>query len=205
MSQAIKKANVNVTKQKSKYLFLISITFIGIISGIFFIFFISKTDKSLVKDELDLFLTTVKEQKINYLSSLINGISNNLFYLIFIWILGISIIGIPIIVFLIFFKGFIFGFSISSIIVNYGFKGILIIGISQAPQNLILLATYILMGFYAVNFSIHLFQILFLKKDLNLRLYFKKYNQIALISLISAILCSIFETFIIPFLMKFFL
>lgn len=205
MNRIVKKAKTNVINQKRKYLFLITIMTIGIISGIIFIFFISKEDKLLVKEELDIFLTTIKNDKINYLTSFINSISNNTLYLIIIWILGISIVGIPIIVFILFLKGFIFGFSISSIILNYGIKGIIIGIISQIPHNLILLISLLLISFYAINFSIHLFQVLFFKKDISLALRFKRYNQITLICFISIILCSLVETFLIPFLMKFFL
>lgn len=205
MNRIVKRAKNSITSQKKKYLFLITIMSIGIISGIIFIFFISKEDKSLVKQELELFLNTIKDTKINYINSLFNSIGSNSLYLVIIWILGISIIGIPIIIFLLFLKGFIFGFSISSIISIYGFKGLILSFITQFPHSIILLITFVLISFYAVNFSVHLFQVLFFKKELNLSLYFKRYNQIALISFISVIICGLIETFIIPALVKFFL
>lgn len=205
MNKVIMKAKNNVVNQKKKYLFLATIMSIGIISGIIFIFFISEEDKSLVKQELDIFFAIIKDGKFIYTNSIINSVGNNLLYLVIIWVLGISIVGIPIIVFLLFLKGFIFGFSISSVVVNYGLKGLIMGIITQFPHNVILLITFILIGFYAINFSIHLFQVLFFKKDLNLSLYFKRYNQITLISLGSIVLCSIIETFMMPFLIKFFL
>lgn len=205
MNKIIKRTRNNIIDQKKKYLFLATIIIVGIISGFIFMFFISKEDKSLVQNELDLFFNTIKDDKIIYLNSFINSISSNLLYLIIIWILGISIVGIPIIIFLLFLKGFILGFSISSIIIVYGFNGLLMAFITQFPHNIILIVTFLLLGFYAINFSIHLFQVLFLKKDFNLSLYFKRYNQISLICLSSIIICSIIETFLIPFLIKFFL
>ena len=205
MNKVVKKAKNSIIIQKKKYLFLITIMCVGVISGMAFIFFISKGDKSLVKQELELFLSTIKDAKINYVSSLFNSISSNLLYLIIIWLLGISIIGIPIIIFLLFLKGFIFGFSTSSIVSIYGLKGLLLSFATQFPHSIILLITFLLIGFYAINFSIHLFQILFFKKDLNLSLYFKRYNQITLLSFIIIIICGLIETFFIPFLVKFFL
>lgn len=205
MNKIIKRAKNNVINQKRKYLFLTIIMTIGIISGIIFIFFISKEDKSLVKQELELLFSNIKDNKLNYGNSLINSISSNLVYLSIIWILGVSIIGIPVIIFMLFLKGFVFGFSISSIIVNYGLNGVILGFITQIPSNLILLIIYLLMGFYAINFSIRLFQVLFFKKEVNLSFYFKRYNQIALISLGCVIIASLAEIFLIPFLIKFFL
>lgn len=205
MNKIIKRAKNNVVNQKRKYLLLTIIMTIGIISGIIFIFFISKEDKSLVKQELELLFSNIKDNKLNYGNSLINSVSSSLVYLSIIWILGVSIIGIPVVIFMLFLKGFVFGFSISSIIANYGFNGVILGFITQIPSNLILLIIYLLMGFYAINFSIRLFQVLFFKKEVNLSFYFKRYNQIALISLGCIVIASLVETFLIPFLVKFFL
>ena len=49
MNKIMKKVKQSITNQKKKYLFLTTILIVGIISGIIFIFFISKEDKSLVK------------------------------------------------------------------------------------------------------------------------------------------------------------
>lgn len=205
MNKVIVKAKKNIAIQKKKYLFLTIITLIGIVSGILFILFISKADKSLVSDELNVFITNIKDNKLNYFSSLINSIFSNFIYFIIIWILGISIIGIPVIVFLLFLKGFIFGFSVSSLIYKFGFKGFLISLGYNLPHNLIMLVLYILISFYAVRFSVKLFRMLFLKENINLRPYFKRYNQVMLICVLISVLCSLFEIFISPILINLFL
>ncbi len=205
MNKAITKSMKNIAAQKKKYLFLIVITLIGILSGIIFIFFISKADKLLIKDELNSFLLNIKNNNLDYYSSFFQSFSSNFIYLIIIWLLGISIIGIPIIIFLLFFKGFIFGFGISSMISNFGLKGI---GLSlgyQLPHLLIMLLIFLLISFYAINFSVKLFRILFLKDNINLSPYFKKYIQILIISLVFSLICSIMETFLSPILINLFL
>lgn len=205
MNKAITKSMKNIATQKKKYLFLIVITLIGILSGIIFIFFISNVDKLLIKDELNTFLLNIKNNNLDYYSSFFQSFSSNFIYLIIIWLLGISIIGIPIIIFLLFFKGFIFGFGISSMISNFGLKGI---GLSlgyQSPHLLIMLLIFLLISFYAINFSVKLFRILFLKDNINLSPYFKKYIQILIISLVFSLICSIMETFLSPILINLFL
>lgn len=205
MNKAITKSMKNIATQKKKYLFLIVITLIGILSGIIFIFFISNADKLLIKDELNTFLLNIKNNNLDYYSSFFQSFSSSFIYLIIIWLLGISIIGIPIIIFLLFFKGFIFGFGISSMISNFGLKGI---GLSlgyQSPHLLIMLLIFLLISFYAINFSVKLFRILFLKDNINLSPYFKKYIQILIISLVFSLICSIMETFLSPILINLFL
>lgn len=205
MNKILNKAKSNVINQKKKYLFLSVIMLIGIISGVLFIFFVSKEDKLQVKEQLELFLVNIKNKNLNNFSSLINSLLSNGLYIVSFWILGISIIGIPIIVFLLFLKSFIFGFSIASIIYNYGFKGIMLAIVYQIPHNLVYLVLLLLLSFYAINFSIKLFRVLFLKENISLSLYFKRYNKILLVCIVCSIVCSIFEIFVTPVLINLFL
>lgn len=205
MKQILSRTRSSIMNQKKKYLFLTIITVVGIISGILFIFFISKEDKSLVKNELSSFITYIQSNKINYITTFVNSIFTNLTYLIVFWLLGISIIGIPVIIFLLFLKGFVLGFSFSSIISIYGIKGILLSIASQIPHSFILLIIFLLMGFYAINFSVRLFRVLFLKENINLIPYFKRYNQILIISIIGILVCCLLETFLSPIFMNLFL
>lgn len=205
MNKIMNKAKINITNQKKKYVFLSVIMLIGIISGLLFIFFISNEDKSLVEEQLNIFFNNINNNSLNYLSSFINSFFTNIFYLVIIWLLGISIIGIPIIIFILFLKSFIFGFSISSVISNYGVRGIFLSLGYQLPHNLILLVIFLLISFYAISFSVKLFRVLFLKENINLTYNFKRYNQIAGICIIVIFICSLIEVFLSPILMNLFL
>lgn len=186
--------------QKKKYLFLFSIILVGIISGILFILFISKEDKQLIKKEFELIFDTINNHKINYFDTFINSISSNLLSLISIYILGISIIGIPFIILFLFMKGFVFGFSISSLINVYKFKGLIGSFIYLFPHHFIMLIIWILLGFHSINFSIKLFRYLFLKENITLNRSFKNLNKVLLISFIGLIICSLIEVFLSPIL-----
>ncbi len=205
MNQIIKKTRNKIANQKKKYLFLGVILLCGIISGILFLFFISKEDKSLVKDELNLFFQSITEKKLNYFTSFWNSIGSNFLFLLFLWILGISIIGIPVIIFFLFLKGFIFGFSFSSIVSIYDLKGFLLAFFYLVPHHLLLLVLFLLVSFYAINFSIRLLQVLFLKQNISLSHHFKRYCQILGIGILGITVCSLLEVFAVPFFLDFFL
>ena len=178
---------------------------IGLISGILFLFFISKEDKNLLMKEINSFFVNIKENNLNTLDTLINSIYSNTLSISIIWLLGISIIGIPFIIFFIFFKSFVFSFSVASIIAKYGFKGILISLSYILPHQVIYLIIWLLLSFYALSFSFKLIRLLFLKKNINIREYFLKYLKIGIICIITAIFCSLFETYISPHLIKLFI
>ena len=166
MNRVFYRTKKHVEEEKKKYIFLLSIIIIGIISGCLFILFITKEDKQLIHNNLENIIDTITGKKINYLKTFINSISSNLISLIGLYILGISIIGIPIIVFFLFLKGFTLGFSFISLVSKYRIKGLLGSVSYLFPHEFIKIIIFILMGYYTINFSIRLFRYLFLKENI---------------------------------------
>ncbi|CCZ59537.1 stage II sporulation protein M [Clostridium sp. CAG:710] len=205
MNNKLYAAKNSIIKQKKLYRIIITLMIFGIISGILFIFFISKESKTKalvsIKNFFDLMNTSTG---INYGKSLLNTLVNNIGYVLLIWLLGISIIGLPITIILAFMKSFIVGFSISSIISCYKAKGILGAFLYVFPHQIIILFIYLLLSFYSISFSIKLFKSLFLKQTINFRVVMQKYIKILLISLIGIIIVSLYEVFISTYFIKLF-
>lgn len=205
MNNKLYAAKNSIIKQKRLYRIIITLMIFGIISGILFIFFISKESKTKalvsIKNFFDLMNTSTG---INYGKSLLNTLVNNIGYVLLIWLLGISIIGLPITIVLVFMKSFIVGFSISSIISCYKAKGILGAFLYVFPHQIIILFIYLLLSFYSISFSIKLFKSLFLKQTINFRVVMQKYIKILLISLIGIIIVSLYEVFISTYFIKLF-
>lgn len=201
----IKKTKNNILKQKKLYLFLIGLMLTGLIAGILFWFVISKEDKLLVTKNLTDFFSCIKEgNSINYGASLLNSVVTSLIYVVLIWLLGISIIGLPIILVMMAIKSFIVGFSIVGIISSYGLKGIVGAFVYVFPHQIVFLLLLILLGFYASAFCIKLFKYLFLKQMINFKEAMRKYLKILGISCLSVLVISLFETFISTYFIKLF-
>lgn len=201
----IKKTKNSILKQKKLYLFLIGLMVTGLIAGILFWFVISKEDKLLVTKKLTNFFSCIKEgNSINYGASLLNSVVTSLIYVILIWLLGISIIGLPIILVMMATKSFIVGFSIAGIISSYGLKGIVGALVYVFPHQIVFLLLLILLGFYASAFCIKLFKYLFLKQMINFKEAMRKYLKILGISCLSVLVISLFETFISTYFIKLF-
>jgi len=205
MNIGIMKAKNSIMSQRKLYLFLIGLIIVGLISGILFLFAINDTDKSLVLDNLTSFFTGIKDgQGINYGDSLINSLLTNIIYILLIWLLGISIIGLPIILIIVAIKTFIIGFSISSIISIYGFKGVIGAICYTVPHQLVYIFLLLLLSFYSVSFCIKLFKYLFLKQSINFKLAMQRYLKILIISIGIGILSSLLEVFVSTYLIKLF-
>lgn len=206
MDLKLKKVKTKVTyklaEQKKIYIFLIVVMLIGLIFGIIYAVILNKSDHALVTTSLDSFFTSIKNNDIDYKRALINSLVGNISFVTFIFLLGISIIGIPLIIFSLASTAFIFGFSLSSIIYTYHFNGILKALCYLFPHQLVTLLMSLFLGFYALYFGIKLFKYLFRGIDINLRSSMKRYLQVYITVLLIFILCSFIEVFLSPALIK---
>ena len=196
------KVTNKLEEQKKIYIFLIIVMSIGLICGIIYAIILNKSDHNLVTTSLNSFFTSIKNNDIDYKNALINSLVGNISFVTFIFLLGISIIGIPLIIFSLGISSFIFGFSLSSIIYTYHFNGILKAITYLFPHQLITLLMSLFLGFYALYFGIKLFKYLFRGIDINLRSSMKRYIQVYITVLLIFIGCSFIEVFLSPALIK---
>ncbi len=202
--QKFKRYKDNLYKQKRRYLFLLLISLIGMFIGIIYFFYLSKANKEIVFEQLRNVFKMIEENTIDYNSSLFNGICSNLITCFLVWVLGVSIVGIPFILLFLFYKAFVIGLSISSIISCYGIKGIFGAILYIFPHKILFLVVDILLVFYAVGFSVKLIKYLFFKININFKDVFHKYLKILGISCFSLIFLSIYECYIATFILKLF-
>lgn len=196
------KLKGTIKVNKKTLLFFTILLIIGIIAGSIFMAILSETDKKLVTDYFNNYISNIENNKLNYLESIKNGLFNNLLYIIIIWILGISIIGIPIVTIMFFIKSFTLGFSIASIVFNYKLKGCLLNFINIFPHQMIYFLIYMLITTYSIFFSLKMINSIINKKNMNFKIMMNKYVKILIISVIAITIGIIIETFITPLLIK---
>ena len=195
------KRKVKLLKTQKLLIKINILSLISIILGILYIAIISKSNKELINTTLNSFFTQIDKNNINYTSSFINSFLSYTLSGLFIWILGISVIGIPIILIFLFYKSFILGFSISSLIYFYKLKGIIAAIIYIIPL-LFSLLVFIILSFFSIRYSKKLIKVIFYKQDYTFRSLTRKYLKVLIIGEICLIICSLIETFLIPELLK---
>lgn len=193
----------SIEKQKKIYLIFISIILISLFLGFFFYFIISDSNKELVINIQKDFFNNLDNVK--YINSFFSSLFSNFIYIFLIFVLGLSVIGIIFIILILLIKSFIIGFSISSIIGTFGFKGILLSFIYIFPHQILFLIILLLMSYYGCGFSIKLFKHIFKKSVVNFRKLKEKYLYIFFICLGSSLVCSLYEVFVMPYLLKIFI
>ena len=202
MKKGIFKAKTNVESQKKLYIFLIGLAILSLIFGIIFIFLVSDSNLEMIYTNISCYFNDIKSLKNTDI--LINSLYNNLIYIGVLWLLGMSIVGLPIIIVIFCFKFFITGFSISSIIYTFKAKGILKMFIHLFPHQIVYLIILLLICFYSVSFCIKLFKYLFLKKMINFKEVMSKYFKVLFISCLVSLFVSLYESYISLYLLNLF-
>lgn len=203
MKKALDKLRNKIRYNKKIMLFLIIIVILGIISGSFLAAILKNEDKLLIKNSIGSFIKIINGNQLNYFDTLKNTFFINLIMILGIWLLGISMIGLFIAIIIVFFKAFIFGFTVASFIVTYNIKGLLLAFIYTFPHLVINLLILMYLGSYAMKFSILIIRCLFSKVNLNLKKLMFIYSKVLFISLITIIITSFFETYITTNILKF--
>lgn len=203
MKKYMDKLKRNIYINKNLFVFLLVIVIVGIVAGSIFSTIIDSNDKKLVLDYLSNFFDNAKDGKLNYDTSIINTLVFTVGFALIMWVLGISIIGFFVVIFMLFMKAFILGFSISSIIASFGFKGILLALVYAFPHHIINILVFMLLTAYALIISYKLIKCITSKKPLDLKRIMHRYMIVLCVSLILLIITSLYEVYIVPKLLGF--
>lgn len=203
MNKKLNSGLALILPNKKVNLFVIFIVILGIISGSLFLMVLNDNDKSEVINEISTFMSNINTNNINNLNSFKNSLIEGMILIILSWILGMSIIGVIFNIFFIYMKSFIIGFSISSFILVYKYKGILSSLVYTVPSQLINILIILILGVYTLLFSKYLFKMIFLKdKTVNLGKFFKKYVLVFGICIILCVISALCEAYLLPSLLK---
>lgn len=206
MKKAMDKLLDNIKFDKKYVLFSLILVILGIVTGSFFIVILNSTDKSLVIEYISAFVDNIKNNSFNYIDTYIDTLKNtiiiNYSIILIISIIGFTYFLIPINILILFYKAFIIGFSLSSFILTFKIKGLLLSIIYIIPHLIINVLLFSLLTAFTLKLSINMIKSIIKKKEVNMRLYFNKYLYIIILFVILITLTSLYESFVVPFLLK---
>lgn len=189
-------------KQNKTFSILLIILTITFIFGCIFIAFLSSDNKKLIFDSVNNFINTIKDSGNNNFNVFLRSINNNLLIYLIVWLTGISIIGIPFIIIILGFKSFALSFTYVSFIYNFKLKGVIWGIIYLIPHVINLLCLFIL-AYYAIKFSVMVFNYYFRKKEYSRNIVVKRYIKLLIINTLISIMSSLIEAFLIPIILRF--
>ncbi|WP_102027127.1 stage II sporulation protein M [Salirhabdus sp. Marseille-P4669] len=199
------RSKIQVSEYSSIYMFMFILFIVGIVFGAVIVNSMSFIQKQDLYFYLHQFFGHVQE------GTLLTGVDlfqESFFYhfkyISLIFILGLSIIGIPLIWIFIFMKGIVIGFSVGFLVNQVGWQGLMLATASIAPQNIFIIPGYLIAGSFAMIFSLFLIKKLFSSRvyKLPMKKHFVQYGTIFLVVLGVALVAAVVEAFVSPHAMR---
>ena len=145
----MKKVIINhISNNKKEYIIILLMFIIGLFFGVFFV---NNIEQNKITDITNYFSSNIENlkanQQIEKISLLKNSIFSNISFALILWFLGTTIIGIPIVMGCIAYKGFCLGYTISVAIMTFGkAKGIIFVLTSLVLHNIFFIPAIIAIG-----------------------------------------------------------
>lgn len=182
-----------VNKNKKTFIIIITLFFLGIVSGIIFINNVNSSQISEINNYVSELVNNIKKfENIDKTEILFQSIKQNTLFLLLIWFLGCTIIGSFFIYIAIIYRGFSLGYTIAAVIASLGAKsGTIFVLSSLLLQNIIFLPAV----FILAESGIKLYNGI-TKNCINLKSEVIRHTAIMLISMFLALIASFTEVYI---------
>lgn len=191
----------HIYKNLKQYTIVSILFLIGVIAGVVLVNKINEQTQNQIGSHITTFIESLKiNYQIDSINLLKNIIGNHIVFSVFLWFMGCTIVGIPIVYGMVIFRGFSLGYTISSIIFTLGIgKGILFSIITLLLQNLLIIPCVLAL---AVS-GIKLYQSMIKnRKKENIKIEIIRHTFFSLFMLLILILSSFVEVYISNFLLE---
>ena len=188
----------------SIYLFVTVLFLMGVIFGAIVVNSLSFIQKEDLFFYLSQFFGEVSAGKVAASKDLFfQSFFHNSKFIGLMWLLGISVIGLPIILILLFIKSMVVGFTVGFLVNQMGWNGFLLSLVSILPQNLIIIPIFIIAAAISVSISLKMIERQFMKKARQpVFPLFASYGIVLVASLILLAGAAAIEAYVSPPLMK---
>lgn len=158
---------------------------------------------TLLADELNFYFEVLDETpSVDRLNILKQSFLSNGQFILITWLAGITVIGIPVVIVMLFTRGVILGFTVGFIFNHTSFRGLFFALAAIVPHNLIILPAFLLVSVASISFSSVIFMKVIKNKSINIRPYFVNYGILSFLTLGGIGLAAVIEAYIIPVILK---
>ncbi|MGI6703343.1 MAG: stage II sporulation protein M [Clostridia bacterium] len=186
------------------YFFVLVFFVAGIAAGAFTVDALSSVQKEELISYFQSFFNILDEQPVQSAAVFKQSLLNNSQFVLIIWVLGITVIGIPLILLIVGIKGFILGFSVSFLVEGMGLRGLLFALAAVLPQNLLIVPGILVAGVLGISFSISMLRRRKAKSKKSFSSELTLYSFNIFVSLLILFVGSLVEGYITPVFIKLF-
>lgn len=180
--------------------FVLSLSFIiGISIGAILINKLNTEQSLKISSHFSWIFNFTKEQNLNSIDIFISSLLSNMKILFFIWILGLTSIGLLIIPLVIVWKGIAIGFTVGFLVKGFGIKGFIFSLAGLLPHYLIMIPGLLAIGAIGISNSIYIVK--GRRSKMN-QIDINEYSILMLLFFVIIIVGCFIEGFFTPYLLK---
>ncbi|NLY51431.1 MAG: stage II sporulation protein M [Firmicutes bacterium] len=191
-------------RRTAAYMFVLVVFIMGTISGAFAVKALSAEQRNDLAGYIQTFFEAFPETEAAGSPTAVRQtfVQNVTKTVGLIWLLGLSVLGAPFVLALLFLRGFVLGFTVGFMVEEMVFKGIALAVVSVVPHNLLVVPAIILAGGASLSFSWSALRTLMGRRDINM------YQQFFRTTLLTIGACGLMgaatlvETFVTPTLIE---
>lgn len=197
--------SINKHIQNNLWIYILSLLClcIGIVIGIYCVKYMNDIDKNSLNEYFKKFGSDISTYDVNHKALLLETIKSNIPVIAALWFLGLTMVGIPIILVLDIVKGFTIGYTISLVINSLGIKGIWFSLLTIIPQNIIYIPCIIFCSVISMKYSIMLFQNKSGNFNHNNNNNFTVYSLLFIITILIMFIGFLYEVYVTPGIITF--
>ncbi|GGF76333.1 stage II sporulation protein M [Paenibacillus albidus] len=191
-------------EQTPLYIFVAVLFLVGVVFGALIVSALTMDQQQEIGDYLGNFFITVDQQGLPAAPDSFWSIAGlHLKWIGLIWILGLSVIGLPGILVLDFLKGVLIGFTVGCLVSQYSWHGLLFALVSVAPHNLVLIPILLITSAAAIAFSLQMIRSRVLgQRRTGVTRPFAMYTLLSFLMAVLVMGVASFETWVTPEMMR---
>nr|WP_096440514.1 stage II sporulation protein M [Alteribacter populi] len=204
MSGGLKRMIVmHFEENRSIYVFSIVLLMMGVIFGAIIVNSLNISQKNDLYTYLMQFFGQVEKGEVASSTAMFTqSFAHHGKYLGLMWLLGLSIVGLPIILILLFLKGLVVGFTVGFLVSQMGLDGFLLAFAAIFPQNLVLVPVFIVVATVSISFSLKICKQIVRKGYEPIFQHFTAYSLFLLFTGAFITLVSVYEAYASPILLR---
>jgi stage II sporulation protein M len=185
------------------YVFIGVLFAVGAIFGALLVNALTLEQQQELADQLSVYMKTV--QTPSNLDPASTFWDNFMFYgkwLLLIWLLGLSVIGLPAVLALDFLKGVLIGFAVSMLVRQWAWKGVLFSMATIAPHNALVIPALLIASVSASRFAYFIVRERLFRRKGRLLPPFLAHSGVVAVLLLLVGCASLFEAYVAPLLLE---
>ena len=185
----------HIYENLKSYIIVTIILLIGIVLGVIYINNINQDLANEIKEYINNFVNTLKDNyTIDKVELMKNTIISNSILVVTMWFVGSTVIGIPIVLGIIVYRGFCIGYTISAALITLGSPGGIIFSISSMLlQNLLFIPAILALGVSGIKLYKSIMKD---KRRENIKIEIIRHTLFSIFMLIILLVASVIETYL---------